>query len=66
MNRRWSGRPPQLDPRHVPELLDIRQRIADIPTVAELAERWGISRSAVRRYLHEQLPKRYEAQSRGR
>ena len=65
MNRRWSGRPPKLDPQHVPELLEIRQRLADIPTVAELAVRWGISRSAVRRYLHEQLPKRYEAQ-RGR
>ena len=65
MNRRWSGRAPKLDPKHIPELLEIRKarrRVAELPSVAELAERWGVSRSAVRDYLGDRLPKRYEGQ----
>lgn len=65
MTRKWKGRRPRVPDEHVPELLRLRaerakaRAITDaIPTVRELAERWGMSRSTVERYLYKQLPKR--------
>ena len=35
--------------------------LRDVPSVAELARRWKVSETTVRRYLRGQIPKRFEA-----
>lgn len=56
----WSGRRPALADEYVDELHQVRQLIASIPTVEELAKRWGVSRSTVRNYLQGRVPKRLQ------
>lgn len=58
---RWRGRTSQLADEHVPELLAIVRTLRDVPSVAELARRWKVSETTVRRYLRGQIPKRFGA-----
>ena len=58
---KWRGRTSQLADEHVPELLAILRTLRDVPSVADLARRWKVSETTVRRYLRGQIPKRFEA-----
>jgi hypothetical protein len=60
-----KGRKPVLPEKHYAELVEMRRIAKDVrtlaqtlPTPKELAERWGISVTAARRYVHDDyLPK---------
>jgi predicted DNA-binding transcriptional regulator AlpA len=54
---KWSGRKPALAREHWHELVEVRRRIREIPTIKELSERWGVSESTVYNYLRNRLPK---------
>lgn len=58
---RWRGRTSTLADKHVPELLEILRTLRNVPSVTELARRWGVSETTVRRYLRGNIPKRFEA-----
>jgi hypothetical protein len=58
-----NGRKPVFPAEHYDELVELRRiarciKLMDLPTPKELAERWGISVTAARKYVHaDYLPK---------
>ena len=56
----WLGRKPALAPEHWRELLEVRRRLRSIPSVQELARRWGVSEQTVRNYLRNRVPKQMQ------
>jgi hypothetical protein len=62
----WSGRDTALAEEHWPELLHLIDLREQIPSLDELAERWGVPKRTVQRYLYGKLPKRIHAARRDR
>lgn len=64
MTQRWKGRRPVLTVEQVAELKAAQALRASMPTNADLARRFGVSRSAIDCYLKANyIPKRHEVQT---
>lgn len=60
---KMGGRRPSLTDEQAAELLQLRRRLAGIPSAEDLAERWNKPAKLIRRYLFgdvDRLPKRHE------